>query len=72
MHCLALRIGAKPRDNTPTPRLLAKPCTLVHLRSSTRYTIQTVVHVQAKSKLITIMLHGSMMLLEGTAMMLQQ
>ena len=31
MHCLALRIGAKPRDNTPTPRLLAKPCTLVHL-----------------------------------------
>ena len=27
--------------NTPTPRLLAKPCTLVHLRSSTRYTIQT-------------------------------
>ena len=40
LHCLALRTGAKPRYNTPTPGLLAKPCTLVHLRSSARYTIQ--------------------------------
>ena len=40
MHCLALRTGAKPRHSTRTPGLLAKPCTLVHLRSSAGYTIQ--------------------------------
>ena len=34
MHCLALRTGAEPRHNAPTPRLLAKPCTLVHLPST--------------------------------------
>ena len=45
MHCLALRTGAKPRYNTPTPRLLTKPCTLVHLRSSARYTIQATYQV---------------------------
>ena len=42
VHCLALRTGAKPRCSTHIPRLLAKPCTLVHVRTSARYTIQTV------------------------------
>ena len=33
---------AKPRYSTHTPRLLAKPCILVHLQTSTRYTIQNI------------------------------
>ena len=43
MHCLALRTGAKPyyRYTDPGLVLLATPCTLVHPRSRSKYTIQT-------------------------------
>ena len=34
MHCLTPRSGAKPRHSTHTPSLLAKSCTLEHLRTS--------------------------------------
>ena len=38
--CHSVSIGAKPRSRYTEPELLAKPCTLVHLRSRSRYTIQ--------------------------------
>ena len=41
MHCLALRIGVKPRCRYTDPGLLVKPCTLVHLQSRSGYTFQT-------------------------------
>ena len=49
MHCLALRIGAEPRHRYTDPGLLAKPCTLVHLRSRSRYTIQTACSLQQEA-----------------------
>ena len=65
MHCLALRTGAKPRYNTPNPRLLAKPCTVVHLRSSAKYTIHAKYTIQtwrsaAQSDLDALKLHLNM------------
>ena len=41
MHCLALHAGTKPRYRYTDPGLLAAPCTLVHPRSRSRYTVQT-------------------------------
>ena len=40
MHYNAVRIGAKPLYRYTHSGLLAKPCTLVHLWSRSRYTIQ--------------------------------
>ena len=70
LHCAALPCTAchcalAPRYGTHTPRQLTKPCTLVHLRTSVRCTIQTRMFCADDSQAINLFLQWDNCLCKG-------